>query len=158
MVGTSTRSARRRRGSSLVEFALVTFMLMLVIFAGIEFDRMVLVYTTVAEAARVGARYAIVHGCDRSGGSGADGASGATAFSQVQTVVQEYAATGALRTSRLTINVNYSAAQNFTNCSTTDTNGVGSTVQVTVSYPYDPFTVLPLSVNLYSTSTGIIAF
>ena len=152
-----TRPFRSRRGSSLVEFALVTFWLMLVVFAGIEFDRMVLVYTTVAEAARVGARYAIVHGCDRTG-TGADGPSGASSNTQVQTVVQEYAATGALRTSRLTINVNYSSAQNVTSCATTDTNGVGSTVQVTVSYPYDPLTVLPLSVNLYSTSTGIVAF
>ena len=57
----------RQRGSTIVEFALVVFLLLLLTFAGIEFDRMVLVYTTVAHATRTGVRYAIVHGSDRTG-------------------------------------------------------------------------------------------
>ncbi len=71
------RKSASRRGSSLVEFALVSFQLLLVIFAAFEFGRMILVYTTVASATRIGVRYAIVHG-NTSTGTGVNG--GATGF------------------------------------------------------------------------------
>ena len=46
MTGRKTSNAHRRRGSELVEFALVSFLLFSVIFAVFEFGRMVLVYNT----------------------------------------------------------------------------------------------------------------
>ena len=51
--------AVQRRGSTLVEFALVSLLLCLVLFGSIELDRMIVVYTAMDDAAREGARYAI---------------------------------------------------------------------------------------------------
>src|SRR5438552_18516317 len=58
----------RSTGSMSVEFAFVTFTLLSVVFAAIEFDRMLLVCTTLANSTRAGLRYAIVHSVDLSGG------------------------------------------------------------------------------------------
>jgi Flp pilus assembly protein TadG len=145
-----TRSAQG--GNTIVEFAFVTFLLMLVIFASIEFDRMMLVYTTLANSARLGARYAIVHGATRTGTG--DPASGATDNTNVVTVVKNFAGAGMLRTSNLSVSVEYPASTSVTDPG----NKRGALVIVTVTYPYDPFTVLPLTVNLRSSSRGIIVF
>jgi hypothetical protein len=114
---------------------------------------MVLVYTTIANAARAGARYAIVHGGDRTG-SGVDGPSASSDYSQVCTVVKNFASSGALDTSKLTcagrITVTY-----------TPSNASGSSVKVKVNYPYDPWVTyfVPLSsVTLSSMSQGVITF
>ncbi len=65
MKSLSPRSVRRRRGqrgATLVEFSL-TFLLFLVILLGImEMSRMMWTYSTIAHAARQGARYCMVHG------------------------------------------------------------------------------------------------
>jgi hypothetical protein len=37
-------------------------------------------------------------------------------------------------------------------------NKAGSLVKVSVTYPYDPFVVLPLHVNITSATQGIIVF
>ncbi len=52
------------RGQSAVEFSLAAFLLVMLLLGVVEVGRMVLVYTTVANAARAGMRYAIVHGSD----------------------------------------------------------------------------------------------
>ena len=134
----------------MVEFSLIAVMLVIVLLAIVEMGRMVLVYTTVANAARAGARYAIVHGGERTG-SGATGPSGPGSTTQVQTVVKNFASAGLLNTSNLTITVSYPNGLNT----------AGSLVSVTVTYPYDP--LLPyfstiLSTTLGSTSEGVITF
>ena len=139
-------------GATIIEFALVTLILMIVIFASIEFDRMMLVYTTLANSARVGVRYAIVHGEDRTGTG--DPASGATDSSGVVTVVKNFASAGMLDTSALTVTVSYPASTS----STDPGNTRGSVVAVSVAYPYDPFVALPLHVTLRSATQGIIVF
>jgi Flp pilus assembly protein TadG len=146
-------SARRsaRRGSTLVEFSFVAFTLMLMIFAGIEFDRMMLLYNTLTEAAREGARYAICHGSQRPDDGTVNGASGpgtSNTDTQIKNLVKRYASAGILNTANLTVTVSYSNSS----------NAHGNPVQVTVSYPYDPFTVLPLNVTFRATSKGIITF
>jgi hypothetical protein len=139
------------RGSTIIEFAFIAFLLFLVIFASIEFDRMLLVYTTMANAAHVGVRYAIVHGSHRTG-TGPDGQSGPGADPpEVVNRVKYYAAAGVLDTSRLTVSVTYPDPY-------LPQNRPGAVVIVSVSYPYDPFTLLPLRVNLRSTSEGVITF
>lgn len=141
------------RGSTLIEFSLVAFMFIIVLLGVIEMGRMVLVYTTVANAARAGARYAIVHGSFRTG-TGVDGPSGPgnpCTCSQIQTVVKNFASAGLLTTSNLTITVTYPD----------NTNTAGSRVLVSVTYPYDPFVSYfnsPLGVTMGSTSEGIITF
>ena len=44
------------RGQTLVEFSLVAFLCMILLLSIVEISRMALVYTTVANAARAGAR------------------------------------------------------------------------------------------------------
>src|SRR5216683_4963285 len=100
---------RADRGSTMVEFSLVGFMFIIVLLGIVEMGRMVLVYTTVANAARTGARYAIVHGGTRTGpgATGVNGPSGPGNTTQVKTVVQNFASAGLLDTSKLTISVAY---------------------------------------------------
>jgi Flp pilus assembly protein TadG len=144
-------SDRSRRGSTLIEFSLVSLLLFSVVLATIEFNRMILVYTAVANAARAGARYAVVHGNSRSTGTGVDNASGpGNNPQQVLTVVQNYANSGMMNPNNLVIHVTYPDSS----------NAPGSRVRVAVTYPYDfiAWLSLPLSVNLGSQSQGIIEF
>jgi hypothetical protein len=115
----------------------------------VEIGRVVLVYSTVANAARAGVRYAIIHGGSRTG-VGVDGPSGpGNNPAQVETVVRNFAGAGLLSQSRLIITIAYPAGS----------NAPGQRVNVTVVYPYDPFTTwLPLGVRLGSTTQGVIAF
>jgi Flp pilus assembly protein TadG len=143
---------RGERGSTAVEFSLIGFTFIILLLGVVEMGRMVLVYTTIANAARAGARYAIVHGGERTA-TGVDGPSGpsSTQTTQVQTVVQNFASAGLLNTSSLVITVAYPDG----------TNTAGSHVTVTVTYPYDP--LIPffnslLSKTLGSTSQGIITY
>jgi len=55
------RSRRRERGQALVEFALVLPLLLLLLLGIAEFAVVMLSYNTLADAARQGARYGIVH-------------------------------------------------------------------------------------------------
>lgn len=144
------RSFANKRGSALVEFSLCAFVLLILAFATIEFGRMVLVYTAVADSARAGARYAIVHGGKRTG-TGVNGPSGPGNTTQVVNVVKNFASSGALNTSRLTVTVTYPDIF--------PQNDPGKRVNVTAVYAYDPFTsYLPITLNLGTTTQGIIVF
>ena len=142
-------------GATMVEFSLVAIMLVFTLMGVVEMGRMVLVYTTMASAARAGARYAIVHGFDRTG-SGSTGPSGpgcgasGTSCTNINSVVNAFAAGGLLR-GALTTTVTYPDGD----------NKPGSRVTVTVSYTYDPlvgYFSSTLNKNLGSTSEGVIAF
>jgi Flp pilus assembly protein TadG len=147
----SARRVKHTEGSTLVEFGLVSLLLVIVILGIVEMGRMVLVYTAIANAARAGARYASVHGHDRSGGSGADGESGpGNNPNQVLTVVKNFASTGLVSLSNSNITVSYSPS-----------NTPGSIVTVKVVYTYSPLVAYfngLLTVKLGSTSQGVITF
>jgi Flp pilus assembly protein TadG len=145
--GNTKRKRNKTKGMALVEFALVAFVLFIVIFGIVEMERLLLVYTTLANAARGGVRYAIVHGSDRTG-SGVNGPSSAGSTSNIQNTVKALAGAGALNTASLVVTVNYLDG----------TNTPGSRVSVQAGYPYDPFTAVPLGVNLSSVSEGVITF
>jgi hypothetical protein len=136
-------------GQTLVEFTLVALMTVILLLSVVEIGRMVLVYTTVANAARAGARYAIVHGATRTG-AGVDGPSGPAGNPpQVITVIRNFASAGLLTTGSLIITVSYPGAS----------NSPGQPVTVSVIYPYDPLTgYFPFRVRLGSQSQGMIAF
>jgi Flp pilus assembly protein TadG len=148
----SAISVRRRNtsaGSTLVEFALCIFLLMIVLLSIVEMSRMMLVYTAVSNAARAAARYAIVHGSSRTGG-GVDGPSGpGTDPPQVVLVATNFARASLIDPARLTVTVNYTGG-----------NSVGNSVQVGVSYSYDPFIgLIPLAnIPLSNVSRGVIVF
>jgi Flp pilus assembly protein TadG len=140
--------ASRRRGSTLMEFLIIAFMLVFVMLAGIEMSRMLLVYTCVADAAKAGSRYAITHGSDRTG-TGVDGPSGPSDDpSQVVSVVTNYAST-LINPSNLYVHVTYPDSANT----------VGSQVRIAVRYTYDPWVKMPFasSVRLSAVSRGIIS-
>ena len=64
------RRLSRQRGHAMVEFLLSTFFLFTIIFCIVQFTVFVYMYVTLAEAAKTGVRYAIVHGAKNSMGSG----------------------------------------------------------------------------------------
>jgi Flp pilus assembly protein TadG len=139
------RRLQHAEGSTLVEFGLTVLVLLILIASIIEMGRLVLAYTTVANSARAGARYAIVHGGDLT-----SGASSSTDDSAVKTVVKNFAGAGTIQLVDSNITVTYSPD-----------NLAGSTVTVKVVYTYSPmfgyFSSL-LGVHLGSTSQGIITY
>ena len=137
-------------GQSLIEFSIVCVMLCVIMLGVLEVGRLVLVYTTVANAARAGARYATVHGSSRTAGTGLTNASGPAANpSQVLTIIKDFASAGPLTTSKLIISVTYPGSS----------NAPGQLVTVSVIYPYDPLTTyLPWTVRLGSITQGVITF
>jgi Flp pilus assembly protein TadG len=142
-------------GVAEIEFAFVAVLLVMVLLGVVEMGRMVLVYNAVANAAKAGARYAMVHGVDRTG-SGVDGPSSASSYGQVQTVAQNYASAGLLNGSNVTVSVSYP-----NHSGTVAGNYPGDPVDVTVSYTYDPlvgyFSSL-LNQTLSSTSEAVITY
>lgn len=145
----------REDGATMVEFSLVAFLLIMILLGVVEMGRMILVYTTMANAARAGVRYAMVHGGDRTG-SGPTGASGPSSgisctCPEVQTVVNAYAGAGLVNTANLTTTVTYPDSSNLP----------GSHVTVSVQYTYNPLVAYftpSLSTSLSSTSQGVITF
>lgn len=146
-----TPSQRRKcRGQALVEFALVTVALLALTFGVVEIGRMVLCYTTIANAARIGSRYAIVHGSDNP-----------ATVSQIQNVVKGFLKAGTVSTSTVTT---CSPGTGLDICvkypSTGSCTDPGCQVKVTVNYLYDPIlSYYSLgSINLASTSSGVITW
>lgn len=141
------------RGQTLVEFSLSALMLVVLMFGVFEMSRMLLVYTTVANAARAGVRYGIVHGAD---------VNTATAeTTQIQTLVKGYLSAAPINTANpgLTINVSYPGGGACP--PVVHTNVKGCLVSVTVTYPYDPFVLFYsrfFSINISSTTEGIITW
>jgi Flp pilus assembly protein TadG len=140
---------REDRGNNLVEFALISFMFIMVLAGVVELGRMVLVYNTIANAAREGTRYAIVHGADQT--STPSGPGNPCTCTAVNTVITNFASAGLINTSAMTITVAYPNGN----------NNAGSPVTVKVLYTYDPFVGFfgsLLNVTLGSTSEGIITY
>ena len=133
---------RSRTGNTLVEFAFIAVVLFLVLFASLEFDRMLFVYTNLADAAKAGVRYAIVRGNNRTSGSlsSAD-------TTEIQEHVKSYVQ--AVDKSKLTVGVTYVDGGNST----------GQRIGIVDQYDYDPWVALPISgVKLSATSRGVITW
>jgi Flp pilus assembly protein TadG len=145
-----TRGSVSRSGQGLVEFSVVAMLSVIMLLFVMEMGRMLLVYVTVANAARAGLRYAIVHGSNRATGATADSASGPAANpAQILTVIKNFASAGLLTTSRLVVNVTYPGAS----------NAPGQVVNITVVYPYDPLTTyFSKTLRLGSATQGVIVF
>src|SRR5438552_2760954 len=84
-----------KRGQTLVEFSLSTLMLVMLLIGVVEICRIVLVYTTIANAARAGVRYAIVHGTNNA------------PVTSVEQIVKNYLGPGSVNTGTVTVTVNY---------------------------------------------------
>ena len=149
-LGAGTSGRAGRAGQTLVEFSVVTVLTVIMLLFVVETGRMLLVYTTVANAARAGLRYAIVHGNSRSTGATVDSASGpGNNPTQVVTVVKNFASGGLLSTNLLVVTVTYPGGS----------NAPGQYVTVSAVYPYNPLiTYFSKTLRLGSATQGIIVF
>lgn len=140
------RSARRRteRGQAQVEFALVIVFLMILVLASLELVSLIHTYNAVADAAKEGVRYAVVHGTNNSAPSGPscpctdiDGPAAppgtVPGYGSGYGVVQTYAQYGLHDITGITVNVSYPDTANA------PANKPPNRVQVRVAYPYRPF-------------------
>lgn len=145
---------RNERGSTLVEVPLAFLWVFTVMFGLGESARLMLAYTTLADAARAGTRYAIVHGSYRTG-SGADGPSGPGNTGNVADVVKQITTAAGLSASKVTVSDTATEPMY-----PDDTNNLGARVRVKVSYPFASVLPLlaPFSVTIGSTSEGIICY
>lgn len=136
---------RDQAGQALVEFALMFVAFMFVLAGIFDFSRGIYYYNSLAEAARAGVRYAIVHGENASSAAGpcsgnslscacTDGSTGDTAPNS-----------SAIRTAVLSRTQGMDAASVTTTCSWPDRNTGGTylnsrnkRVRVSISYVYQP--------------------
>ena len=109
----------RRRGAAAIEFAIVAPVFFMLIFGMFEFGRMLMVQQVLTNAARSGARIAVI-----------DGASSA----EVISTIQEYLDNASIDPQDVTISVNPS------NLSQTDT---GDAITVSLSVPFTDVSWLP---------------
>ena len=136
------RVMRDKRGQTLLEYVVVVLTVLTVIFGVFETGRLILAYTTLAEAARAGARYAIVHGAD---------CSGACIPGTGQATAQNVAAAGGVTLAA------YNATYTFPAGASTPVPG--TLVTVTVTYTFVPVTPLvALGVPLSSTTESMITY
>jgi Flp pilus assembly protein TadG len=126
------------RGATMVEFSLTFLVITFVLFLLVEFALWIHCYNTLADAAKAGVRYAIVHGkgvtstaqsgptsCPNTG-CVSDCSSNVTA---VQNEVKKWAGFSIYSTSAVTVNV----------CYLDGTNATPNRVRVTVSNSVSPF-------------------
>jgi Flp pilus assembly protein TadG len=149
--GRPRRAGRHERGSVLVEFALVSAVALTMIFGITELGRALFSYHLVSNAARLGSRYAIVHGSDCS--ITLAGCAAATS-AQVQTFVR--GVSPGVDPNALTVNTSWSTGPG---CLGSPFKGAGCTVTVQASYQFT--SVVPLlslgTIPMASTSVMIIS-
>lgn len=158
--GTKSKLLKRgEKGQSLVEFSLVFLILIVMIIGFIETVIFIHTYNVLADAAKEGVRYAIVHGSSNSSPSGPSCAgSGCAAITGAPGtgVVKTYAQYSLHSTTTMTVTANYNPgnANGATACNTAP-----CLVQVTVSYPYQPlFGVAWATVTVNAAAEGRIVF
>ena len=148
----------------MVEFVLSILMILVLILGIMELVMMVYTYVVVADSAKEGVRFAIVHGCDNTEcyGPGActnviGGSAPACDASAVGVVnrVKQYAQYSLHDISGMTINVTYGPATGFT--TSPNTSMPGSAVKVEVRYPYAPYFSFGWRPTLHASATGSIA-
>ena len=128
---------RKQAGQSTVEFALTIVIVMVMLFGAIELIVMIYTYNVLADAAKEGVRYAIVHGtgvgaanCSGPGGGGVSCSDSTGA--NIQSAVSNYT----------TLSFHNSAAMVVTPSFPDSSSAAPSRVRVTISYVYQPFTRL----------------
>lgn len=139
----------------MIEFAIAASAFLLIMFGILEFSRVLYIYHTVSNAARIGSRWAIVRGANSCGGPiDHCNASAEDIQSYVQSVVPM------VDSNAMTVTAQWSdTGDPSTGCSGTGTNAAGHLVCVTVSYPFSfaiPF-VSNTPLTLSSTSSMVIS-
>lgn len=137
------REAHIQKGQAIVEFMLVVVFLMVLFISILQMILYMYAYTTLANAAKEGVRYAIVHGTGNTNCSG-PGTTGPPAVTcpdtggaNVKTAVTNFAGLSFQNVSNVTVDYNPNGA-NGSAC-----NVPGCLVEVTVSHTYSPLFGLP---------------
>jgi Flp pilus assembly protein TadG len=151
----SVKSSRKKRqaGQAAVEFALVIVFLIVFLLSFIEITALVYTYSVLADSAKEGVRYAVVHGtlssaCSGPGAPGIPCGDGVAA--NVTDKVTTYA-TGSLN--------NTAAGMTVTPTYPDGTSTPSSRVRVVVRYDYQPLFGLGWpTVRVWAASEGRIAF
>jgi Flp pilus assembly protein TadG len=145
-------SAKHESGQAQVEFVLSILFVLLLIAGIVELIVLIHTYTVLADSAKEGVRYAVVHGCDLTSGncSGTCGTACTDATgNNVKAWVRSYAQASLHDTSAMTIGVNYLDAS----------SDAPNRVRVTVSYPYQPLFGLGWpTVTVHAAAEGRIVY
>lgn len=128
------RSAKTRsKGQATVEFALTIIFVFLLILASLEMIVLIYTYSVLADAAKEGVRYAVVHGtgvgapnCSGPGGGGVT--CGDSTGENVKTAVTYYASLSFHDASAMTVTPTYQDGSSV----------APNRIRVTVTYPYQP--------------------
>jgi Flp pilus assembly protein TadG len=138
----NVRLRTRQKGQAALEFALVVVFLVVLLVSILEMTLFIYTYAALNNAAKEGVRYAVVHGSS----SASPSAPGST--TNVVSTVQSYAAASLHTLSSSNVSVDYTGG-----------NTPGSTVEVTVNYPYRPiFGMRWASLTISAHSAGRIMF
>jgi len=146
-----TSSKRRQAGQAAAEFALVIVFLMMFLLGFIEITALLYTYSVLADSAKEGVRYGVVHGtlsttCNGPGVAGVPCDGGAAG---VKAAVSTYATGSLNNTAGMTVTPTYPDG----------TSKPSSRVRVVVSYPYQPLFGLGWpTVTVNAASEGRIAF
>ena len=153
----SKANGGRQGGQAIVEFALTVVLLMLLMFALLELSIFIYTYSVLANAAKEGVRYAVVHGANNGSPSGPSSGSASsppctassTNVTNVVNQTKNFAGFTLLSTSNVNVFVCYLDGDNKLN----------SLVEVSVSYAYRPlFGFNWPSVTVNANSAGRIVF
>ncbi len=130
---------RKSKGQATVEFALTIIFVFLLILGSLEMIVLVYTYSVLADAAKEGVRYAVVHGtgvgpanCSGPGGSGPGGGSITCADNSASNVISAV-------TNYTSYSFHDSSAMTVTPTYQDGSSAAPSRIRVTVSYPYQPF-------------------
>jgi len=158
------RHHRREQGQATVEFALTILFVMIMIIGSLDMIVLVYTYNVLADSAKEGVRYAVVHGSRNSTPSGPtcpcadiDGPAAPTGsyggYSSGYGVVKTYARFSLHDTTSMNVTVTYPDTAN------PPANQSPNRVRVVVSYVYQPFFGLGWpSVTVDAASEGRIAY
>jgi Flp pilus assembly protein TadG len=144
-----SRRFEREEGQAQVEFALSIMVVLLVVFFSWELLMAMYTASVMADAAKEGVRYAIVHGSNSSLCSGPNPSNPCAsdpAATEVVNTVKAYAKASLHDTSAISVTVSYPDGN----------NDPPSRVAVTVTYSYVPYINLPFTPTMTTKAAGRI--
>jgi Flp pilus assembly protein TadG len=148
---TKRRRRKAERGQAAVEFALTLMFLVLFLLAFLEIVVMIYTYSVLADSAKEGVRYAVVHGSLSSGcqGPGETGVTCDAGAAAVIAAVNNYAKASMHSTGAMTVTPTYPDSS----------SKPSSRVRVVISYPYQPFFGLGWpTLTVHAAAEGRITF
>lgn len=145
----SSRGFHSEQGQAQVEFALSIMVVLLTIFFAWELLMAMYTASVMADAAKEGVRYAIVHGSSTtlcSGPNPSNPCASDPSAGEVVNTVKTYASASLHDISAITVNVSYPDGN----------NDPPSRVLVTVTYNYVPYIQIPFAPTLTTKAAGRI--